>query len=462
MKILLLKPFNISDNIQVSLGLGYLATAVRECSEVEILDCIKEDVNLSKIGGRVRKIGPDIIGIQCYTYDLQIVKQTLNIIKGINKNIVTVIGGPHPSAEPKESMEYFGKDLDFVFVGEAEKGFRLLAERLQGNKAIDFHVIPGLVWRENAKIRVNASVFEEDLDSLGIPAWDLIKPQTYPEAQHGAFYKKFPIAPIMLTRGCPFMCAFCASKVISGKKLRKRGVANVIKEIRLLCDVYGIREFHIVDDNFTLDKEYAKEFLNELEKLSLDISWAVPNGIRMENLDPEFLSQMKRTGLYLVSLGIESGSDRVLALMKKSLKVEQIRKAVRMINDAGLDVAGFFILGFPGERREDLEQTIKFSLELDLRRANFSTYLPLPGTENYLRLKDNAGLKTFKWGRFHFSKISHLLAETNHKELKALKKKAFLRFYLRPSILLKNLSDIKSPRHFKFLFRRFINWMLRN
>lgn len=461
MKILLVKPFNISDHIQPSLGLGYLATSVRENNDVEILDCIKERINLSKIEDSVRESNPDIVGFQCYTFDLPFLKKALKIVKDIDKNIITVIGGPHPSGEAKGSLEYFAETLDYAFVGEAEKGFKLLVDYLSGRK-LDLSAIPGLVWRESGTVRINRPTFEEDLDSLGTLAWDLIRPDTYPESQHGAFYKRFPIAPIMLTRGCPYNCTFCAAGVISGKKLRKRSIGAVIDEIKLLYDEYGIREFHIVDDNFTLDKEYAKKFLNELERLNLDISWSVPNGIRMENLDAEFLGQMKRTGLYLVSLGIESGSDRVLRLMKKNLNVDRIRKTVKLINDTGLEIAGFFILGFPGEKKSEIEHTISFSLELNLVRANFFTYLPFPGTESYAQLKARSELGRVKWDKFFFTKAAYCPEGISHKELRYLQKKAFLKFYLRPKILLKNLFDIKSFRHFKFLFKRFINWILVN
>lgn len=461
MRILLVKPFNISDHIQPSLGLGYLASSLRESNDIDILDCIKENVNLSRIGDVIKRKKLDVVGFQCYTFDIQFVKKALEIVKGVNKDVITVIGGPHPSAEPEESLKYFGDFLDYAFVGEAERGLRLLIDCL-AFKDIDLSKVPGLVWRKNGSVTVNDPYFEDDLDSLNILAWDLIRPDTYPESQHGAFYKKFPIAPIMLTRGCPYNCTFCAGKVVSGKRLRKRSVSSVIEEIKLLYNKYGIREFHIIDDNFTLDKEYAKSFLDRFERLHLNVSWALPNGVRMENLDAELLGQMKRTGLYLVSLGIESGSDRVLGLMRKNLDVTMIRKAVRLINDSGLEVAGFFILGFPGERKEEIEQTINLSLELDLVRANFFTYLPFPGTESYLRLKECNELKNVNWDKFYFSKAPYSPVGISNKELRRLQRKAFLKFYLRPKIILKNLFDMKSFRHLRFLFKRFANWILAN
>lgn len=461
MKILLVKPYSISDHIQPSLGLGYLASAVRDGNNVKILDCIKENIDIPEFKNRIKKENPDLIGLQCYTFDITFIKEALRIIKDIDRRIITVIGGPHASAAPEDSMEYFGRYLDYLFAGEAERGFREFVDYVKGQKG-RLEEIAGLVWRKDGVVRVNEKYVEEDLDKLGILAWDLIRPDTYPESQHGAFYKKFPIAPIMLTRGCPFDCTFCAGKVISGRKLRKRSIYIVIEEIKLLHDKYGIREFHIIDDNFTLDKRYVKEFLDELEKLNLDISWALPNGIRMENLDPDFLRQMKRTGLYLVSLGIESGSDRVLGLMKKGLSVERIKKAVKMIRDSGLETAGFFILGFPGETKQEICETIRFSLNLGLRRANYFTYLPFPGTESYEQLRRKGELGKVNWDKFYFSKAPYCPEGITCEDLKRLQRKAFLRFYLRPRIFLRNLSDVKSFRHFGYLLKRFTNWILAN
>ncbi len=151
---------------------------------------------------------------------------------------------------PEDLFTRAGEGLDFSFVGEAEIGLpRLLGGLNHGRRNLSD--IPGLVWRENGRIRSNPPAFAEDLDALGMPAWDLIHPETYPESQHGAFYQKFPIAPILVTRGCPYPCTFCAGHVVSGRKIRRRSIDHVLDEIQYLYSKFGIREFHVVDDNFT-------------------------------------------------------------------------------------------------------------------------------------------------------------------------------------------------------------------
>ncbi|MFC1576803.1 B12-binding domain-containing radical SAM protein [Candidatus Omnitrophota bacterium] len=459
MKILLVKPYSASDHIQPSLGLGYLATAVRGKHDVKILDCIKRKVTIEKLPRFLKRFKPDVLGLQCYTFDMPYVKRAFRIAKRVRKDMVTVVGGPHPSAVPEEVFGELKGSLDYLFIGEAEVGFSRLMDALQ-EKRTDLSGIPGLAWRKAGAIRKSAQVFTDDIDSLGLPAWDIIRPETYPESQHGAFFKKFPIAPVMITRGCPFSCTFCAAGVVSGKKVRKRSIDSVLGEIRLLYDDFGIREFHIIDDNFTMDKAYAKEFLKRLKALSLDISLAVPNGVRMDTLDEEMLILMKEAGLYLISLGIESGSDRILRLMKKSISTSKIRECVKMINDSGIDAAGFFILGFPGDTIWSMLKTLSFSLQLDLARANFFTYLPFPGTESYRQLKEAGELDNVNWEEFYFTNASYCPPGVSRRKLKALHRFAFARFYMRTNIVLYQIRSVQSLRHFLFLAKRCFRWIV--
>ncbi|MFA5142634.1 MAG: radical SAM protein [Candidatus Omnitrophota bacterium] len=458
MKILLLKPFNKSDHIQPSLGLGYLAESVRRDHEVMILDCIKDKISVDKLEGVLKRCRPDVLGMQCYTFDLNFIDAALVSAKAFDKNIVTVTGGPHPSAAAAEMMDMFRGRLDFAFSGEAEIGFPKLLDCLK-NGGRNFDGVPGLMWREGAVLKSNPKTVSEDLDNIPMPAWDLIRPETYPESQHGAFFKQFPIAPIMITRGCPYPCTFCAGGTVSGKKVRHRSIDNVLKELIYLNKERGIKEFHVIDDNFTMDMGYAKEFLRRLKALNLGMTWAVPNGVRMDALDDELLKLMKETGLYMISLGIESGSDKVLRDMKKSLTISKIKECVKRINDGGIDVSGFFILGFPGETEESIRDTIRLSLELKLVRANFFTYLPFPGSESYERLRAENKLKGIDWNNFYFMTASYAPDGMTRARLKNLQRFAFARFYLRPRIIAYNIMSIQSFRHFLFLFKRFFRWL---
>ncbi len=453
MRVLLVKPYNLSDHIQPSLGLGYLAARIRHEHHVQILDCIKQGVTLDNFRDHIEEFRPDIVGFQTYTYDLPFVNHGVKIIKDLNPKIMAVVGGPHPSGTPESVFDDF-KNIDAGFRGEAEISF---GEYLNGK---DCSEIPGLIYKTNKGVQINDTALVENLDELPMPAWDLIMPETYPQSQHGFFFKKYPIAPIMITRGCPYKCAFCAASTVSNRKLRMRSVDNVLNEILYLYNERGIREFHIVDDNFTMNKNYTIHFLKELKKMNLDISWATPNGVRMDSLNEEILDLMKETGLYLISLGIESGNDRVLKEMKKVLRVKDIEKYVSMIHNAKIDMAGFFILGYPTETIEEIKQTIKFSLELPLIRANYFTYLPFPGTESYNMLKSSGELDNVDWDNFYFMNAAYTPKGITRSELKDIQRSAFMKFYFRPKIFIKTVSSIRSLNHLYFFIKRFYHWLI--
>ena len=456
MRVLLIKPSNLSDHIQPSLGLGYLAAQIRKDHDVKIVDCIKEHLPGPQLLPILEEFKPDIVGSQCYSMDLPQLKSVLQRVKDLNRNIVTILGGAHPTAAPNHTMKFFGKELlDFIFVGEGEIGFPQFLRELEAPRSSALQA-SGLGWKKNGRLQVNPGAQEPNLDNLGMPAWDLIMPETYPFSPHGVVCKNFPIAPIMATRGCPYMCTFCSS---AGTQLRKRSVELVLEEVKLLRDRHGIREFHMVDDNFTLDMEYAKEFLRTLIKHNINASWATPNGVRLERLDKPLVHLMREAGFYSLSVGIESGSDPIRIKMKKGSTLKKIRQDLEMVQEVGgVDVTGFFILGFPGETREDIKKTLRFSRELPLQRATFHSFIPLPGTEVWRQMEASGELGRVDWERYFFWAGAYVPRGMTRKELKAFHRKAFLLFYLRPRIIMQNLKFIFRPRvawyALKYLWRR--------
>lgn len=459
MKILLVKPVtpkNLVINVVPPIGLGYLATALRRAGfkDVLILDCVKEDLDLAGFRAKVKKFKPEIVGWQIFSHDLASLKESLAIVKKIDPKIFTIAGGPHPSGFPEEILRDFSQ-LDFGLKGEGEIGFPLLIKRLSGEK-IDLTKIPGLVWRQGRKIIINQQVFFNDLDSFGFPAWDLLKPNEYPDAPQGVIFKNLPVAPVMATRGCPFQCTFCAGKTVTGIKIRSRSVKNVLTEVELLNKKYGIKEIHFLDDNFTFNRRYVKNFCQELLKKDFRISWCCPNGVRLDTLDLEILKLMKQAGCYYISVGIESGSDRILKLMKKSLDVKKITRQIKLIRQSGLTVNGFFILGYPGETKKEMEKTIKFSQRLGLTRAAFYNFLPLPGTEAYRQLiaSGEISAQEFDFSHTFQAETPYSPLGVSKEELKKLQQKAYRQFYLRPGILWAMVKEIKTLNQVKYLLRR--------
>ncbi len=458
MKILLIKLNSPADEIIPPISLGYIASTLIPEHHVQILDCLKDNLKISQVS-RIAK-DYQVIGITLFTKDLRLCRDYLKEIKKINPNSVTILGGPHPSAVPNETLHFFKGLCDYIFVGESEIGFPKLINHIAG-KDISLDEIEGLGYIKDGTVKLNPPICPENIDSFKV-AWELIPPNTYPMAPHGAFFKQYPVAPIITSRGCPFLCTFCGGHIVSGRKIRQRSLKNVLKEIELLHNQFGVREIHIEDDNFTFKKDYVLEFCQELKNKFPDISWTCPNGVRIDTLDEEVALAMKESGCYAISIGIESGSNQILKAMKKSLTVEKIREKIQMLNRCKIDINAFFILGYPGETKEDIKKTIDFALSLPLKRASFATFQPLPGTDAYHELIKNGLLKIEHWENFSPSLQSTIWAPPNFtvRELANYRRKALLRFYLRPRIILDIIKGIKSIEHLFYVAKRAFRWLI--
>ena len=436
------------------IGLGYLATALRKHNfSVDILDSGKENLNFEEFRANLIKRNPQVIGIQMFSNDYSDVKKLIKFIKKINPSITIILGGAHPSSVPLEVLNQF-KDADYAFKGEAEEGLPLLMNLLLRNKKVKMEKIPGLIWRKGKKIIVNNQIFNPDLDKYGIPAWDLIDPRTYKQTPQAGYLSDYHYAPISTSRGCPFCCTYCTVHLLSGRRIRFRSFKSIIDEIKLLKNKYGVKEFHIIDDAFTASKKRVIEFCNELIKNKIDIKFTFPNGIRLDTLDREVLLKMKQAGLRYFSVGIESGSDKILKDMKKNLTTKIIEEKTKLIDDVGLIANGFFILGYPTETRQDILKTIEFAKKIPIKRALFTLFKAYPGTEITNHLLETGEIKGVNYDSIIYYKTGYVPKGMTAAELKKLQRKAFFEFYLRPKILINFLREMNSFEHFRFVMRR--------
>ena len=463
MKILLVKPKLRVDNILPVLGLGYLANAIKDKYQVRILDCMKEDFSLDNYARYLKDYKPDVVGIQCFTYDIYIVADYLKQTRQILPDVITMIGGPHPTAMPEESMSFFGNTLNYAFISEAEEGLPELLALIEGKGLTNENLskVKNLIWRNGNQIVANPVTYIADVGKLGMPAWELMPPDMYPKSPFSAFYKRFPVAPIITSRGCPYKCTYCQASLISGKRMRYRPVSLVVEEIRYLQRTFGVKEFQIIDDNFTLNRKYVMDFCNAIIDNHIDITWTCPNGVRLDTLNDEMIEAMKSSGCYIISAGIESGSDRILKYVKKHETTDIMMDKVRMIQRHGIDVIGFFILGFPTETIKEMRQTIRFSKDLGLLRANFLLFHPIPGTEIYTMLNHTGELTNINYDANSFAEVAYTPKGMTKDELKNIQRKAFLSFYLRPKQFISLISNIRSYNHLSYILRRVYRWLIK-
>lgn len=464
MKILLVVPFqNIEPYILPNLGLGYVASAMKKNNhDVMLLDCLKEAVDAVGWRKYLQKGQYDLVGIQMYSYTHDTVKEMLHAAKDVLGDVVTVVGGPHANALPEQILQD-NAEIDYVIHGEGEKALPELAVAIQHSSEVSLSHIKNLAWRKADQVIVNDREFIENLDELGIPAWELMHPNTYPVLSHGLLNRAHPIAPIFTSRGCPYGCTFCSAHRNMGAKIRYRTPSKIVDEIELLVNKYGVKEVHFEDDNFTFKKEFASEVCQSIIDRKIRVHWACPNGVRLDSLDVELLQLMEHSGCYSFALGIESGSDRVLRLMRKGTKTQAMREKIRLIaENTKIRMTGFFIFGFPGETEEDLRQTTDLIMNEPLHRISGGPFVPLPGTKIFSELVAEKKIPDkYDWNLLSPYEEKNIFVSGTIGKMELLKyiHNIHLKFYLRPRVMFGILRELHSFEQIKTAFKMLLLWL---
>ncbi|MBI5739875.1 MAG: cobalamin B12-binding domain-containing protein [Nitrospirae bacterium] len=457
MKVLLTNPITSERGMFAAtpnLGLGYLATSLRRNGfEVDIWDGMKKDMTGKKLEERLKRLDYDVVGLQVYTCSVEEAQEALKLVKSLNPEVIRIIGGAHVSGDSENALNQL--DADFAFRGEAELGLPKLLKKINGSEECDYKDIHHLIWRENGEIMRNELSPIKDVTALGLPGWDLIDPNEYPNAPIGAFVKSFPLATISCSRGCPHQCTYCANKLIMGRGMRARSKESIIEEIDLLYNKYGVREYQIIDDCFTSKRSLAEGVCNEIINRGWKLNITFPNGVRVDSLDEELLKLLERAGCYSIGMAIESGSQRIVDHMKRRQDLEKVREKVELVaRVTRIRMTGFFIMGYPAEEREDILKTIKLAKELPLKRAQFTIWIPVPGSEMTETLKREGKLNIRNLSGVVLNQINYVPEKLTEDELQKLLRRAYLEFYLRPKIIFGLLAEIQSLEHLKNILRR--------
>ncbi len=459
MKVLLVNP--ITRNVSLSspdLGLGYLAGALQKKNhQVDVLDCVNLKLTFKKFEDYIAGLDFDVVGFRVFSTDLPSVKKSLSLVKKRHPDVKIILGGAHPSAFPEQTLQYF-EEADFAVRGEAEIGLIDLINNLSGLDTIPKESIPGLIWRNNGEIKSNPQIFPENLDSLGHPDWKLINPYNYP-FQTSYLTESKIVAPLIMTRGCPYQCSFCSCRSVTGHKIRSHSVSYMIEEIKFLKDNFGIREVCFIDDNFLVFKNMVNDLCEQLIKQKINIKWSCL-GIRLDLINKDILTLMEKSGCYLLTVGIESGSQRILDHMKKRLTLDLIRRKINIINtETNIKVIGNFILGYPLEKEEDIYKTIQLAKSLPLSGANFFPFHPAPGTEIFDELQEKKELKDIDWDLMGQDRRPYIPEGISKQKFSWLFVYAFLSFYMRPWIIFNVILATRSFERFKYILRRLFTFI---
>ncbi|MEM3832432.1 MAG: radical SAM protein [Thermoprotei archaeon] len=425
------------------LNLMYLAAALEKAGfYVKIIDANLYNISPNQIVRIIRGLKPDIIGLTAVTATIKTALRYVSEIKKAISNVFTVIGGPHSTFLPIETLSA-SKDLDAVVIGEGEETIVEIAESYEKNSPEWLSNVRGVAYRikdhDSSKIKITPPrPFIKNLDLIPFPARHLT-----PFNEYKLFNKDTPIGSMITSRGCVFACNYCSSSHLMGRMFRARSPKNVVDEIEELAYKYNVDTIEFIDDIFTLNKKRALKIAEEIRSRKLDIKFVASS--RVDTIDRELLIELKKAGLSTMYYGVESGSERVLELMNKRITLSQAEKAINETKSIGVSTLASFILGYPGETIDEMWATIKFSIKLDPDYVQFSILTPYPGTPIYYELKQKGLIATEDWDKYTVLDpvIEYEKLGLSKSIVSKMLREAYLRFYLRPKYLLKRITMLK-------------------
>lgn len=417
------------------IGVFYLATSLREKGHrATIVDCQFCRDYMSEI---VRKLDSDMaVGFYLTTYSYNFVRNMARLLKDrFGDEIRIILGGPHASHKPEELVRDFA---DIVVSGEGES---ILPQILEGVDSAD---IPSLTYRgeQGETVTNRRGELASDLDSLPFPDWGLVDYRKYSFTH----YRRRPLVSIMTSRGCRYKCIYCSSRIVHKMQTRMRSPGNVADEMERDIRDYGIRELHVVDDDFTYDVDRVKDICEEIIRRGLErkILLAKPNGIRPDRGDQEMFDLMKRAGFYFTAIAVEAVNPEVSRKLGRGADVERHYETIAMARKSGLFINTFFLMGSPYDTPETMRENIDFACSCPTDIVSFFIIRPFPGTPLFNNLVKTGAIEDMDHCNIpSCNETTYLFSGENWdvRTLNQMVRTAYRKFYLSPA------------RMFKLMFR---------
>ncbi|MCZ7584503.1 MAG: B12-binding domain-containing radical SAM protein [Deltaproteobacteria bacterium] len=363
------------------LGLMYLASYARAHghNRVAIVDNRIEKLSDDALLARILATKPDIIGITGMTSEALLMADLARRLRRRLPHVRIVAGGSHATAWTKQTLRQ--GSVDVVVRGEGEAAFVGLLDAWQ--RGGDLRGVPGLSFLEDGRVvDTGEPTPVPDLDAQPYPAWDLIPVEKYfGQRMADQIRQHREIMTVFTSRACPYPCTYCHD--MFGKTFRARSAAGVVDELRVLRRDYGIREIHVADDIFNIQIKRAKEIFHRCREEGVQFVWSFPNGLRADIMDDELLDLMRDAGVRRVAYAVETASPRFRKAIRKHLDLAKVADTVKKTAARGIFVNGFFMLGFPGETRDEMEQTIQYARDSEFHTVSFHRVIPNRGTALY-------------------------------------------------------------------------------
>jgi anaerobic magnesium-protoporphyrin IX monomethyl ester cyclase len=414
----------------IPLGLAYLgAVAEKAGHQVTVVDCQAEKLTVDSFRSRIAQVPSDVVGVTSTTLLYNSAKGILEAAKQAHPNAVTMMGGSHASFWDENALSEC-PSIDVVVRREGEMTLLELLQRIAAKQ--DFTGVLGITYRaaDGKIVRNEDRPFLNDLDSLPFPAFHLLPLDSFHRMGKTIF-------PLTTSRGCVQWCDFCSTVRMFGRGYRMHSPKRVVDQIEMLHSQYGESQFTFYDDAFTINREHVMEMCADLKTRKLNVEWDCET--RVDAVDQELLDAMHKAGCITVWFGVESGSEKILGVMNKKIKLDQVRSAFKMAQKAGMMTIASAVLGFPGETEETAWETINFINSLNPDDIGFYIATPYPGTPMYEQVKRESWLKITDFDKYD---TAHPTFETPYMSMENLAKiryKANQKFYLRPRYVLKML-----------------------
>ena len=418
--------------------------------EVKIIDCPVNQYDHEKLKAELSAFQPGLVGTGSMTPTIESALKCAQVAKEVCPEATVVMGGPHATFADREVLTN-EKAVDLIVRGEGEETLLELAHQsTTGRKLSD---IKGITFRKNQEIIQNPMrPFIQNLDALPLPAYKFLPIEKY-------FVSKRKLLPIITSRGCPYACSFCVASQMFGQKFRARSPKNVLEELEWLQNEFGAEGVAFQDDTFTFDRKRAIEICDGIIERKIGLHWGC--GTRADVVTKEVLDKMAQAHCDETMFGVESGCPTIRAVLKKGVTNQQIENAIQWAKEAGMFVTVSVILGYPGETKESLQETLDFAAKIEPDDVWLCHATPYPGTHLREIIEEKGWPMSRDWKTYNTMNPIFEDPKLPAKEIAAMRRRFYNKFY-GPSYIMRQASKgyFKGNLYSKIMTRTAVNYNL--
>ena len=426
--------------------IAFLQKERPEKDSFRLIDERVEDPSDSDYASLIRDVAPDVLALSVMTTESDRLKELLRLLRPLAPGAKIVVGGPHVTAYGEKVL--LEGPVDYLVAGEGERAFlKLLNHFDAGTDPSGDSTISGLITQgpEGCTYKTPYNRDLVDVETLPRPAWGHVDLGRYEVLSRMTPTHKARYAPLFTSRGCPYRCTYCHD--VFGKGFRSMSPNKVVDEIQFLMEEHDVKEFEIYDDIFNADYKRALAICKEISRRPIQPRFSFPNGIRGDRLNQELIEALAQAGTYHMAFAIESASPRIQKLIRKHNQLDKLEENIRHAVRSGIFSWGFFMLGFPGETKEEMWSTVRFALRSKLHGAFFFQVVPFGGTElantyfgsdapvpsqgvDVFGAESHEDVRAGEFGDYHGAK--NTMAAASSFEVSTIQALAYARFYYGP------------------------------